>query len=76
MNVVITGAGKGMGKATAEKFAAGGDNLYICARNEKELAATAKELEAKYNCRVLYFPADLSDKTASQQFGFYSKLRR
>lgn len=69
LNVVITGAGKGMGKATAEKFAAEGDNLYICARNEKELAATAKELEAKYNCKVFYLPADLSEKTAAQQFG-------
>jgi short-subunit dehydrogenase len=69
MNVVITGAGKGMGKATAEKFAAEGNNLYICARNEKELAATAKELEAKYNCKVFYLPSDLSDKTAAQQFG-------
>ena len=43
MNVVITGAGKGMGKATAEKFAADGNNIFICARNEKELAETMKE---------------------------------
>ncbi len=51
LNVVITGAGKGMGKATAEKFAEG-NNLFICARNEKELSETAKELQAKYNCKV------------------------
>ena len=69
MNVVITGAGKGMGKATAEKFAAEGNNLFICARNEKELSETAKELEAKYNCKVFYFPADLSEKKWALQFG-------
>ena len=69
MNVVITGAGKGMGKATAEKFAAVGNNLFICARNEKELSETAKELQAKYNCKVLYFSTDLSVKTSAQQFG-------
>lgn len=69
MNVVITGAGKGMGKATAEKFAEEGSNLFICARNEKELSETAKELEAKYNCKVYYFPADLSEKRSAQEFG-------
>ena len=69
MNVVITGAGKGMGKATAEKFAAEGDNLFICARNEKELSETAKELEAKYSCKFYYFPADLSEKRSAQEFG-------
>jgi short-subunit dehydrogenase len=69
MNVVITGAGKGMGKATAEKFAARGNNLFICARNEKELAETAKELVAKYKCKVFYFPADLSEKKWAQEFG-------
>jgi short-subunit dehydrogenase len=69
MNVVITGAGKGMGKATAEKFAEEGNNLYICARNEKELGETAKEFESKYNCKVFYTPADLSEKGSAQQFG-------
>jgi short-subunit dehydrogenase len=69
MNVVITGAGKGMGKATAEKFAAAGNNLFICARNEKELAETAAELESKYNCKVVYAGADLSEKKSAQEFG-------
>lgn len=69
INVVVTGAGKGMGKATAEKFAAEGNNIYICARSEKELAETAKELEAKYDCKVFYFTADLSEKHAAQEFG-------
>ena len=69
LNIVITGAGKGMGKAIAEKFAADENNLFICARNEQELSETAKELEANYNCRVLYFPADLSEKRSTQEFG-------
>lgn len=69
LNVVITGAGKGMGKATAEKFAAQGNNLFICARNKKELSETKKELEEKYICKVFYFPADLSEKKSAQDFG-------
>ena len=67
-HVVITGAGKGMGKATAEKFAAAGHTLYICARNAAELAATAAELEKKYDCRVLHHVADLSEKRSAQDF--------
>ena len=69
MNVVITGAGKGMGKATAEIFSANGNTLFICARNEKELSDTSKELESKFNNRVFYFPADLSDKSSTREFG-------
>ena len=69
LNVVITGAGKGMGRTTAEKFAAEGNNLYICARNEIELSDAAKELETKYKCKVFYYTADLSVKTAAQEFG-------
>ena len=69
LNVVITGAGKGMGRACAEKFAADGNNIFICARNENELSETARQLEEKYNCKVFYFPADLSEKKSAQQFG-------
>ncbi len=69
LNVVVTGAGKGIGNAIAEKFAAGGNNLFICARNEKELSETATMLEAKYNCKVFYFPADLSEKKSAKEFG-------
>lgn len=68
LSVVVTGAGKGMGRSIAEKFAAEGNNLFICARNEKELSETAKELESRYNCKVFYSPADLSEKSAVQQF--------
>ena len=68
MNIVITGGGKGMGKAMAEKFAEG-NTLFICARNENELSETAKELEAKFNCTVHYSAADISEKKSAQQFG-------
>lgn len=68
MNIVITGGGKGMGKAMAERFAEG-NTLFICARNENELSETAKELEAKFNCTVHYSAADISEKKSAQQFG-------
>lgn len=69
LNIVITGAGKGMGRSIAEKFAENGNNLFICARNEKELSAVKEELELKNDCKVFYFSADLSEKKSAHEFG-------
>ncbi|HSN09327.1 MAG TPA: SDR family NAD(P)-dependent oxidoreductase [Hanamia sp.] len=68
MNIVITGASKGMGKAMAEKFAAGKNNIFICSRNEQQLAETAAELIQKYNSPIQYFAADLSKKDEVLKF--------
>ena len=43
--IVITGATKGIGRAIAEKFAAEGWDLAICARNEKDLEDLNKKLK-------------------------------
>jgi short-subunit dehydrogenase len=67
-NIVITGGSKGMGKAMAEKFASAKNNIFICSRNEKELAKTAGEINKKYPGSVQYFSADLSDKNEVLQF--------
>jgi short-subunit dehydrogenase len=67
-NIVITGGSKGMGKAMAEKFAAAKNNIFICSRNEKELAKTAGEINEKHPGSVEYFSADLSDKNAVLKF--------
>ena len=47
MNVIITGASKGLGKAIAEKFAAVNHHLFLCARNKDLLSSTKQELEQK-----------------------------
>jgi 3-oxoacyl-[acyl-carrier protein] reductase len=46
MNIIITGASKGIGKAIALRFGNEGGNLGICARNETDLLETKAELEA------------------------------
>ena len=44
--VVITGASKGFGRALAEAFLEEGSKVSICATNEKEVEAVAKEIGA------------------------------
>jgi short-subunit dehydrogenase len=48
MNVVITGASRGLGKAMAEKFAAEGYNLYLTGRNEVILYGALENLMTRY----------------------------
>jgi short-subunit dehydrogenase len=70
MNVVITGATKGIGRAIAEKFAEAGNTIIGCARNEMDLYKMADELQTKYRgCIVKAKPVDMSDANAVKQFG-------
>jgi short-subunit dehydrogenase len=48
MNVVITGASKGIGKAIATVFAANGHHLFLCSRSEVALYKTMEELQTQY----------------------------
>ncbi|MEP6677300.1 MAG: SDR family oxidoreductase [Ferruginibacter sp.] len=63
MNVVITGASKGIGKAIAASFAAAGNHLFLCARNEVNLYNTVAALQTEYaSAQIKAIPADLSKK--------------
>lgn len=54
MNIVITGASKGIGKAIATIFAANGHNLILCSRNEIILYKTMEELQTKFAAINIY----------------------
>ncbi len=70
MNVIITGASRGIGKAIAEVFAANGHNLYICARNEEVLNKTVQELLGKYpGVKIKAKVRDLSKKAELENYG-------
>ncbi|HEX7845689.1 MAG TPA: SDR family oxidoreductase [Chitinophagaceae bacterium] len=70
MNIIITGASKGIGKATAEIFAANGHNLFICSRGEVTLYKTVEELMTKYPAvNIKAKPFDLSVKEQAMAFG-------
>jgi short-subunit dehydrogenase len=71
MNIVITGASKGLGKAIAEIFAKEeqGHVFFLCARNAPELETTAKDLKERFPQNKIHTKTcDVSDKTALQQF--------
>lgn len=70
MNIVVTGASKGMGLAIAEAFATAGNTVFICASNEVQLYDTLSTLQTKYpNCEWKAMSADLSTKEGAQAFG-------
>lgn len=63
MNCIITGASKGLGKAMAERFAAGGYTIYCCSRDARALAAMVTEITARYpSARVFTRVADMGEK--------------
>lgn len=69
MNIVITGAAKGIGKAIATKFAAEGHTLFLCSRSIDTLQTTADELKKKYaSADIHLMKADLSDKKQTERF--------
>jgi short-subunit dehydrogenase len=69
MNIVITGAARGIGKAIAEKFAAEGNTLFLCARNKATLEETAKALQNQFATSTVYtMVADLSLKKNADAF--------
>jgi short-subunit dehydrogenase len=72
MNIIITGASKGIGKAVAEQFAAAGHTLFLCSRNEKQLYDTVAALQTQYPaCAVKAKPVDMSIGEEAKTFGLW-----
>lgn len=59
--VAITGAGRGIGRATAIHLAARGASLVLGARSEAEIAAVADEIQAEGG-RAAYRPTDVTQR--------------
>ena len=70
MNVVITGASRGIGKAVAEIFGLHGYNLYLSSQTERTLLETVEELKTKFPAITVEAQAfDLGKKQQAQLFG-------
>lgn len=74
MNIVVTGASKGIGKAIVFAFAK--DNtahrFFACARNEKDLGSLKQAVENKYpQHEVNIFSCDMADKREVSSFAAF-----
>jgi short-subunit dehydrogenase len=70
MNAVITGASRGIGKATAVIFALHGYNLFLCSKNESNLLQTVEELKTRFpNISINAQAFDLGNKEEAKLFG-------
>jgi short-subunit dehydrogenase len=67
--IVVTGGSKGIGRAVIEKFAANGFDVATCSRNENELSALQRDLQAKiHGASVFYKSVDMANKAQVKQF--------
>src|SRR5207245_10510446 len=72
-----TGGGRGIGQGIARRLAREGADVAIVARNKADLGATARELAAETNRRIVPLAADVTSKEqvdrmvaeAAQQLG-------
>jgi short-subunit dehydrogenase len=70
MNIIITGASRGFGKAIAERFAKSAYNLYLCSKDKSALQKTTDELVTKFPKITIKSKAfDLSKKKQAQELG-------
>ena len=65
---VVTGSSQGIGKAIALGLSSEGVRVSICARNEKQLNETAREIRSATGMDVLALPADLTREDDIRRF--------
>ena len=63
--VIVTGAGRGIGRSVAARFAGEGAKVALVARTEKELLETAAHLK-KQDVSCLAIPADITERGAAE----------
>jgi NAD(P)-dependent dehydrogenase (short-subunit alcohol dehydrogenase family) len=65
---LVTGGSEGIGKAIAMALAKEGVDVAICARRKETLEATAKEIAAATDRKVIAIPADLTKDDDAKNF--------
>ncbi len=65
---IVAASSQGLGKATAEAFAAEGCRLGMCARNGPALEKAAQQIRSQYNAEVHCEPLDVTDAAAVHRF--------
>lgn len=67
--VVVTGAGRGIGQAVAEAFAAEGARVAVLSRNEQSCGQAAAAINKQYSDAAIPFAVDVADYDAMQAVG-------
>ena len=65
---IVAASSQGIGKATAQAFAAEGCKVAMCARNEPALQTAAEQIRKQYKGEVFAEPFDVTDAAAVQDF--------
>ena len=65
---IVGGSSDGMGRATAEAFAAEGANVAMFARTEKKLLAAADEIRSRFGVQVLAQAVDVTQVETIEKF--------
>jgi len=65
---IVTGSSQGIGKAIALGLSQEGVRVSICARNEKQLNETAKEIRSATGMDVFALPTDLTNEDDIRRF--------
>jgi len=64
----VAASSQGIGRATAEAFAAEGCRVAMCARNRQALNTAAEKIRSQYQTEVLAEPFDVTDPAAVRDF--------
>ena len=70
--VLITGAARGIGRATAERFAAEGARLLLADRQAELLSETAGEIRTQHGAQVFIYVLDVSRKAEVEAMMVYT----
>jgi NAD(P)-dependent dehydrogenase (short-subunit alcohol dehydrogenase family) len=70
---IVTGGGRGLGRAFAQALAAAGASVAVLARSAEELAETVATIEG-HGGRAVSFPVDITDERAVQ--GAFAEIDR
>jgi 3-oxoacyl-[acyl-carrier protein] reductase len=65
---IVAASSQGIGRATAESFAAEGCRVAMCARNAEVLQSAAEQIRQRHGVEVLAEPLDVTDAKAVHEF--------